>query len=679
MQGDDLTDAEKERILRVGVFYDDAMERKRQIFDEFWSAMPESEAIWYRHSDPPAHDPLRNRIATIRQLEQDHVVVLFETETEAGYPAERGYNLRPASGHWRIASAVDYREEVCKLVPPPASPFDEEAGLAAYYPDPAAIARARRMLETLHVDPLVQALEEHGGDFFAALRSVGAEFQLDRRGACTLLSLAHTAVTDKGLARLATLTDLQELYLGPRITDAGLAHLAGMTRLKMLGFHEGNDYPQVTGSGLAHLAGMSGLERLDLGRLPLTDEGMARMSGPAGLRELLVYNTGLTDTGLASLATLPSLEELHAHDTMVRGPGLARLAAPECLRVLDLARTPVDDAGLAYLSGLTGLVELDLSETNVTDAGLKHLAGLSNLKDLALPDGVTAQGRAWLSAALPGCRSEGAGEAAFPGAVCDATVHPKLMAMALNDGFRLDHFLGGLVVRVEDAGGLSLPSGQVVACDPGYLEHPDLWPPFARAVPPGRYPVRVGVVHLDRGAVRVALAALILDPAPPVRFELATRPGEDAATLGPGESFGHGVDSGTSCFLDFQAAREVHERCQRWDRHRQGSQPELSVGRDRHWANSVLDPATGLNMVMFPSGIGDGRYSSYWGFDAADRLVCLVTDFELLAGGEAYFPRCPECGAGEGEPHLKFPCDAERAPSAANGSVPATASRPSSA
>ncbi len=370
-----------------------------------------------------------------------------------------------------------------------------------------------------------------------------------------------------------------------------------------------------------------------------------------------------TDAGLSHLAGMTKLEELYAFETKVRGQGLARLAAPERLRVLNLSQTPVDDAGLAYLSGLTGLVELNLSETKLTDAGLKHLEGLSNLKELTLPDdGVTAEGRARLMAALPGCREEHTEAPEFPAEACGPARNPKLMALALNDGFRLDGFLGGLVIRVEDAGELSLPSGEVVACDPGYLEYPDFWPPFSKAVSPGRYPVRVSVIHLDTGAVRVALAALILDPAPPVRFELATRPGEDVATLEPGESFGHGIDSGTSCFLDLQAAREVHERCQRWERHRQGTQPELSVSHDRHWSNTVLDPESGLNMVLFPSGIGDGRYSSYWGFDAADRLVCLATDFELLTGCEAYLRRCPECGAGEGELHLKFPCDAERCP-----------------
>ncbi len=35
MQGDDLTDAEKDRVLRVGVFYDDVMARKRAIYEQF--------------------------------------------------------------------------------------------------------------------------------------------------------------------------------------------------------------------------------------------------------------------------------------------------------------------------------------------------------------------------------------------------------------------------------------------------------------------------------------------------------------------------------------------------------------------------------------------------------------------------------------------------------------------
>ncbi len=36
----------------------------------------------------------------------------------------------------------------------------------------------------------------------------------------------------------------------------------------------------------------------------------------------------------------------------------------------------------------------------------------------------------------------------------------------------------------------------------------------------------------------------------PVKWELATRIGEDLSTLSANEVFGYGVDSGTGCFMD---------------------------------------------------------------------------------------------------------------------------------
>lgn len=236
---------------------------------------------------------------------------------------------------------------------------------------------------------------------------------------------------------------------------------------------------------------------------------------------------------------------------------------------------------------------------------------------------------------------------------------PNLIKTGFSNGDRL----GYLTIRVAEAGELWLSSGRVVACDPGQLMHEDACPAFSRTVPPGHYPVRVSVAEFDSGGWRAAFAALILDPAKPVRYELATRPGEDVATLEPGESFGHGVDTGTSCFIDVEAARVVFERCKDRDYCWKGGFTDLRcLDRDDTSRNAQIDPASGSNMIVFPSGIGDGRYASYWGFDAADRLVCLVTDFEILNAAEQYLPRCPMCGVGEGEIHAKFPCDAERCP-----------------
>ena len=43
-----------------------------------------------------------------------------------------------------------------------------------------------------------------------------------------------------------------------------------------------------------------------------------------------------------------------------------------------------------------------------------------------------------------------------------------------------------------------------------------------------------------------------------------------------------------------------------------------------------MDETTGVNIIAFSSGWGDGCYPSYWGYDAADQRVALVTDFGVL-------------------------------------------------
>jgi hypothetical protein len=41
-------------------------------------------------------------------------------------------------------------------------------------------------------------------------------------------------------------------------------------------------------------------------------------------------------------------------------------------------------------------------------------------------------------------------------------------------------------------------------------------------------------------------------------------------------------------------------------------------------------PATELNVAMFASGMGDGRYQSWWGLADSGNVVSLVIDFGLV-------------------------------------------------
>jgi hypothetical protein len=56
------------------------------------------------------------------------------------------------------------------------------------------------------------------------------------------------------------------------------------------------------------------------------------------------------------------------------------------------------------------------------------------------------------------------------------------------------------------------------------------------------------------------------------------------------------------------------------------------VNRDEYWTSVVVDPSSGADAVVFTSGYGDDSYGTYWGIDADDEVVCLVTDFLVLNG-----------------------------------------------
>jgi hypothetical protein len=189
---------------------------------------------------------------------------------------------------------------------------------------------------------------------------------------------------------------------------------------------------------------------------------------------------------------------------------------------------------------------------------------------------------------------------------------------------------GSQVVRMRcrEIGAIHLPTGYIVACDPFSEIHVR---PFSRRVDPGSYDVFLAIADYGRDQ-RIAAAMILLAPdASPRRWELA---GEKDA--GPQSGFGYAVNSGRGCFLDRRIARILLRKAERGrlDRYQQRIESQL----DEHsrptwsWANAVLDEETGGNIVAFTTGVGDGSYPSFLGFDDTDRLICLATDFGLLDG-----------------------------------------------
>ena len=182
------------------------------------------------------------------------------------------------------------------------------------------------------------------------------------------------------------------------------------------------------------------------------------------------------------------------------------------------------------------------------------------------------------------------------------------------------------------AGSVVLPSGRLVAADGMVVTGAE---PFTTTVPPGVHPVTVLTADWpDDGDHRVAAAMVRVAEGEPLTWEPALLVDQDPATLGPDEGFGYGVDSGSGAFMGPEAVAALEDE----DAYQAYSDEAFATmypddGTVVDSAAVVVDPASGANVVTFPSGFGDGLYSTWVGLDADGRPVVFVTDFWVLDAG----------------------------------------------
>jgi hypothetical protein len=179
-------------------------------------------------------------------------------------------------------------------------------------------------------------------------------------------------------------------------------------------------------------------------------------------------------------------------------------------------------------------------------------------------------------------------------------------------------------LSVSRADDLVLPSGRVLASDAFLLDAP----PFTISLPPGRHPVML--LHATGADFGPAIAAAMVRVAEGrvIRWEGAQV--RDAPT--GADPFVYGVDGGTGSFASVEAVARLT------------SMPpdaatalvdqlvdKYSSGRGYVQSASItIDQSSGLNIVTFASGFGDGGYASWFGFDASGQPAALLTSFDLI-------------------------------------------------
>ncbi len=145
-------------------------------------------------------------------------------------------------------------------------------------PSPALLAAAKTLRD---LGARIEPVAADSPDLDANLSLGGSRITDDSLASLTplfpnlkSLSLARTAITDKGLASLADAAALESLHLeGTAITDAGLASLTKLPRLSYLNLHS----TKITDAGLRTLASLKPLRKLYVWGTGVTEQGVAEL------------------------------------------------------------------------------------------------------------------------------------------------------------------------------------------------------------------------------------------------------------------------------------------------------------------------------------------------------------------------------------------------------------------
>lgn len=191
---------------------------------------------------------------------------------------------------------------------------------------------------------------------------------------------------------------------------------------------------------------------------------------------------------------------------------------------------------------------------------------------------------------------------------------------------------------------VSYPTGELIAADPvSYLQDPDSVSYLRETIPAGKYPVTLGIFCPEGGSPRIAGMRLKVREEEAVSYSIAEdyRILDDEGTEGKG-FLGFAVEAGMATFCDGQAAESYWDFLDEWEEeHPDGNfyddclaplfaQSQEDVpGLQREDGDFIrfAVPGSDDEIIMAACGFGDGFYSVFWGRDASDNIVELVTVF----------------------------------------------------
>ncbi|MCR5541890.1 MAG: DUF4241 domain-containing protein [Ruminococcus sp.] len=224
-----------------------------------------------------------------------------------------------------------------------------------------------------------------------------------------------------------------------------------------------------------------------------------------------------------------------------------------------------------------------------------------------------------------------------------------------NEYFEKDELFGVSILRYP-FGTLSVPTGEIIVADPlAYLY--DGSESFLLRVPVGEYPAELCIIPERNGdCARNAAMRVKFNEKRAVRYSLALTGTEDTSELADfedGDYWGFPVDAGLGCICDRASERAYVEHLRKLAAihgdefnayydfmealFKESYENDPKYQREGGDRLDFVVPDTELHIPICNSGFGDGRYPTYWGFDADDEVCEIVVQFidiKLTYGGE---------------------------------------------
>lgn len=190
-------------------------------------------------------------------------------------------------------------------------------------------------------------------------------------------------------------------------------------------------------------------------------------------------------------------------------------------------------------------------------------------------------------------------------------------------------FVGGKNLELVKVGDMDVTANRLMLADPCYLGS-NMILPLERAVAPGKCPVYASVLVTQMTGRVVAGVKVKLTEESTVRYELAMPLGIKAWTVDDAMVYPYvDISTGVGCIVDketelpFAAAYNNYFNAYGKDMILDLLEPMV---QETGYAMFTI-PGTEVNVPLFSTGLGQGAYNAFWGFDVNNKLTELVFPF----------------------------------------------------